>query len=324
MSRFLTTADLPVRERRAFWADAVCDAYVQLDCQFGRGHDGSRRPFRGEIRIDTLPGIELSRVTSNAQQVSRTPGLIARASEDFFLVSIQTRGRGVISQDGRSARLGPGDFALYDSTRPYQLSFDADFQQYVVMLPGKVLRGALARTEALTARTVSGRAGAGHLMIRMIRMLADDIATLEPTSAMAVGQSVEQILIAGLSALAGAEAPPVSKLTALYRAQIQALVKAELRDPDLDVALIARRLGLSTSTVHRAFAGEGQTLSEWIWAQRLDGARRDLVDPRSAGRSVSTIAFGWGFSDAAHFSRAFRARFGCPPSTLRVRRPARP
>jgi AraC-like DNA-binding protein len=47
-----------------------------------------------------------------------------------------------------------------------------------------------------------------------------------------------------------------------------------------------------------------------IWAQPLDAAKRDLCDPAEAARSVREIAFSWGFNDAAHFSRACRARFG--------------
>ena len=78
MTRLLTTDSLPANERLAYWTDAVCDAYVQLDCDTPRGD----RPFHGEIRIDTLPGLELSRVTSAAQRVVRSPGQIARASED--------------------------------------------------------------------------------------------------------------------------------------------------------------------------------------------------------------------------------------------------
>ena len=223
----------------------------------------------------------------------------------------------MISQDGRDALLGPGDFALYDSTRPYQLSFDAAFQQIVLMLPGPTLRTALRETERLTATTVSGDRGAGHLMIGMIRTLAADIGTLAPESAVAVADSVSQILVAGLAALPAARHAPVSQLTAYHRAQIKALVRSRLADPHFGVAQIAQALRLSPSTLHRAWAGEACSLGDWIWAQRLDAAKRDLCDPGLGARSVSEIAFSWGFSDAAHFSRAFRARFGCAPRELR-------
>jgi AraC-like DNA-binding protein len=250
--------------------------------------------------------------------VRRTAAKIARATEDDFLVSIQTRGEGVIVQDGRTARLAPGDFALYDSTRPYELRFEGSFQQYVLRLPGPTLRTALRDTHALTASTVGGQRGAGHLMIGMIRTLAADIGTLAPESAAAVAESVTQILIAGLSALPAARREPVSQLTAYHREPIKACVRERLRDPGLTVARIAAQLRVSPSTLRRSWTGEACSLTEWIWAQRLDAARRDLCDPGMAARNVSEIAFSWGFNDAAHFSRAFRARFGCSARELRA------
>ena len=313
MSRLLRTTEVDERDRLAYWTDMVCDAYVQLECDPLAG----ARSIDGEIAVDRLATLELSRVTSTAQRVRRTPAKIAAASEDYFLVSIQTQGRGRVSQDGRDALLEPGDFALYDSTRPYTLSFDADFQQYVLMLPGPTLRTALRETERLTATAVSGARGAGHLMINMIRTLAADIDTLAPESAAAVADSVTQILVAGLAALPAAHGQALSRCQALYREQVRQLVRERLRDPALSVGRIASALRLSPSTLHRAWAGEACSLSDWIWAQRLDAARRDLCDPAMAARSISQIAFSWGFNDAAHFSRAFRTRFGCAPSALR-------
>ncbi len=313
MSTTLTTHNVAASRRLAFWTDLVCHTYVQLCCDAPRGAD----VIDGEIVSDELASLQLSRVTATAQFVRRTPALIAQASEDHFLVSIQTRGSGVVSQDGRDAVLGPGDFALYDSTRPYQLTFEDDFQQFVLKLPGPTLRTALRDTQRLTATTVRGDRGAGHLMIQMIRTLAEDIDALAPGSAAAVADSVSQILVAGLAALPAARQVPVSQLTAYHREQIKAFVRSRLADPELGVTQIAHALRLSPSTLHRAWAGEPCSLSDWIWSQRLDAARRDLCDPSRAARTVSEIAFAWGFSDAAHFSRAFRSRFGCSPREMR-------
>ena len=314
MPHVLSTASVDPARRLAYWVDMVCDTYVQLDCDPPADAAG----IEGEISADTLATLRLSRVTATAQHVRRTPAKVAASSDDYFLVSIQTEGRGMVSQDGRDALLMPGDFALYDSTRPYDLRFDGPFQQFVLMLPGPTLRTALRGTEALTATTVSGARGAGHLMIGMIRTLAADIDTLAPESAAAVADSVSQILVAGLAALPAAKRPAISHLTAYHREQIKTLAREQLRDPGLSVAEIAARLRLSPSTLHRAWAGEPCSISDWIWAQRLDAARRELCDPACAARSVSQIAYAWGFSDAAHFSRAFRARFGCTPRELRT------
>ena len=120
MQRVVTTASVEPTQRIAFWTDLVCDTYVQLECDAPAGQGA----IDGEIVADRLATLELSRVTATAQTVRRTPARISRASEDYFLVSIQTQGQGVVSQDGRDAVLAPGDFALYDSTRPYTLRFD--------------------------------------------------------------------------------------------------------------------------------------------------------------------------------------------------------
>jgi AraC-like DNA-binding protein len=313
--QLLSTAGLPAADRTAYWVDAVCDAYVMLECE---PLAGAPR-IDGEIVLETLSTLALSRVTASAQRVRRTARQIARASEDYFLVSIQTDGVGEVHQDGRRAVLQAGDFALYDSTRPYDLVFGADFQQFVLMLPGPALRAQVRETQALTASAVSGRRGAGHLMIEMIRTLAQDIGTLEPASAAAVADSVTQILVAGLRTLPAAQAPAVSQLTAYHRAQIKAYIQAHLHEPGLDVAGIAAALRLSPSSVHRVFAGEACSVTEWLWAQRLDRLARDLSDPALQRRSVSDLAFALGFNDAAHVSRAFRARFGCAPREYRAR-----
>lgn len=320
MHQAVSTDCVEPSRRLAFWTDMVCSTYVQLDCDAAAGST----TIEGDISADELATLQLSRVTATPQIVRRTAAKIAHASEDYFLVSIQTQGEGVVAQDGRTARLAPGDFTLYDSTRPYELRFDGPFQQYVLRLPGPTLRTALRDTQSLTASTVSGQRGAGQLMIGMIQTLVADIATLAPESATAVAESVTQILIAGLSALPAARQQPVSHLTAYHREQIRACARARLRDPHLTVASMAAQLRVSPSTLHRAWAGEACSIAEWIWAQRLDAARRDLCDPGMGARSVSEIAFSWGFNDAAHFSRAFRARFACSARELRAGGGAQP
>jgi Helix-turn-helix domain len=50
---------------------------------------------------------------------------------------------------------------------------------------------------------------------------------------------------------------------------------------------------------------------------RLDGARADLTSPHMAEHRIADIASRWAFASQAHFTRAFRARFGCTPTQVR-------
>jgi len=312
MSQLLSTDAVPRQDRLAYWTDMICNVYVQLGCDPVADDN-----FTGHILNHKLPSLELSVVRSGAQNVRRTVGHISRSTDDFFLVSIQTAGNGMVRQDGRAAILKPGDFALYDSTRPYELLFREGFEQIVLKLPGERLRDRVRETQALTATTVSGREGAGHLLIGMIRTLKDDVDTLQPASALAVANGVLNILVAGLQALPHASQSAPTDLASYHLARIKALIDSHLSDPALGVASIAGRIGLSAGHVHRLFKAEAIPLSQYIWSRRLEACSRDLLDPRLAEKSVSAIAYSRGFNDAAHFSRAFRERFGCAPRDWR-------
>ena len=52
MKTVLTTADVAERKRFQFWQDAVCDTFVELDCQ-ARGS----APFFGEITTAECDGL---------------------------------------------------------------------------------------------------------------------------------------------------------------------------------------------------------------------------------------------------------------------------
>lgn len=312
MAQLLSTDVVAPGQRLEYWIDLICNTYVQLEC------DAPPAPgFRGAIQSQHIPGLDLSIVDSCAQDVLRTRRQISRSTDDYFLVSIQTRGHGRVCQDGRVAPLAAGDFALYDSTREYELHFDGDFEQIVLKLPGERLRSVVRDTDKLTATAVSGRAGAGHLMINMIQTLWQDVGTLQPASAAAVADGVLNILVAGLQTLPASNRPGLTSLAAYHLGRIRQLIDARLADPTLSISDVAGELGLSVAHIHRLFQHEATTPAQYIWAKRLEACARDLRDPRQAHRSISEVAYGWGFNDAAHFSRAFKERFGCAPREWR-------
>ncbi|MEJ8856170.1 helix-turn-helix domain-containing protein [Variovorax robiniae] len=315
MNHLLSTDVVPRSQRLAYWTDMICNVYVQLGCDPVKQPE--RGAFDGRILQHDLPGLNVSVVSSGAQHVTRTPSHIARSSDDYFLAAFQSRGTGIVRQDGRDALLQVGDFAIYDTTRPYELVFDADFEQIVLKVPGQQLRSALRDTEKLTATTVSGREGAGHLMMSMIRTLREDIDTLQPASACAVAHGVQSILVAGLQTLPAARTRGVSQLTAYQLARVKRSIDERLADPTLSIGSVAATLGMSAGHIHRLFRNEPMTAAQYLWERRLDACSRDLLEPRLAGRPVAEIAYGRGFNDAAHFSRAFRERFGCSPTEWR-------
>lgn len=309
----LSTDSVPASQRLEYWLDMICAAFVRLESE-----PAPDRSLFGDIEFSRLGSLDFTRVRSNAMRVRRTPALIRGATDDCCLVQIQRKGRGIVFQDGRQAVLQPGDFVLYDTTRPYELIFDDPLHEVIVLrLARNELESHVANTEDLTATTVSRGGAAGNLLLTMVDMLRRDIDRLHPSSALGVSEGITSIIAAGLRSLPGANLQKPSNLRAYHLARIKAHVRDRLRDPQLSVQSVAAAVGLSAKHVHRLFAAEPVPLAQLIWRLRLEACRRDLADERLRERSVSEIAFSWGFNDATHFSRSFRERYGVSPREWR-------
>ena len=101
------------------------------------------------------------------------------------------------------------------------------------------------------------------------------------------------------------------------RQRVKAYIRLHLRDPDLAIDRIAAALSCSKRYLHMCFADEGLSITEFIWTERLEQCRRELAAEALPGRTLTEVAFSWGFNSSSHFSRLFKKRFGAPPSRTR-------
>lgn len=312
-TRVVSTTAVPPSERAAFWLDVICATYVRLDCDQPSG-----QPLYGDISFNRLGMLDFTHLRSNAPRVLRTESRIRQGGEDCLLVQLQRKGRCVVKQDGRVAVLEQGDFALYDSVRPYELQFGVmEHDVFVIRLPRTQLMQHVSNIEELTATTVSGDDVAGRLLLAMVEALRSGVDRMQSNSALAVADAITNVVAAGLRGLPLANQVRASNLRAYHLARIRAYVQDHLRDPELSVHSVAQALQLSPDHLSRLFRSEPMSLSRWIWKQRLDACRRDLSDPRRRGQGISDIAFMWGFNTAAHFSRSFREEYGVAPREWR-------
>jgi AraC-like DNA-binding protein len=313
MKTVLTTTEIPGRKRAQFWQDAVCDTFVELDCQVR-----ADRPFFGELATTQCDGVHFSNVRSEGQIVKRTRTRIRRAREEVMLISLQVSGIGVIAQDGREARLEPGDFACYDSTRPYTLRFNSEFEQLVLHMPRDAMVRRIGRTEAWTARRVEAASPVGSLVLPFVRRTAAVVSDVAPATASRLSDTCLSLVTAALGERLGdGIAGQSSGRTALtFRAK--AVIESNLHDHGLNTEKIAALLFISPRYLQDLFHAEQTTVSDWIWKRRLEKSRRDLADPMRAYDSIAQIALACGFTDFGHFSRRFKEAFGVPPREHRA------
>lgn len=88
------------------------------------------------------------------------------------------------------------------------------------------------------------------------------------------------------------------------------------RDPDLDLAGLARRLGTNTAYLSRGLnEGLGLGFAEAINELRVEHVAARLRD--GADGDILTLAIDAGFGSKATFNRVFKERFGVTPSAYR-------
>jgi AraC-like DNA-binding protein len=307
----LSTDTVRAKERLPYWCDMVCDTFVELDCDSQESDS-----FSGELRNVDFGAIQISIVDSVAQRVRRTRSRISTSARDQFLLSLQVRGTGTISQDSRTAILSPGDFALYDCTRPYELRFDESFSQVVLRLPRETVTGRLIDSHLLTARRIDGQRGVGLLASSFIRQLHEQIRDIDDLSLGRLQANAVDLMATALAEQTGGQARP-NEGQAIIRQRVCAFIDRNLGDHRLTCEGIAAAHGISQRYLRKIFESSSMTVSDWIWSRRLEQAKSDLADPLLAHVSVTAIGFDVGFKDAAHFSRAFRSRFGMSPREWR-------
>ena len=313
MRTVLTTTEVTERKRAQYWQDAVCDTFVELDCQVRPD-----RPFFGEIATTECEGLHFSNVRSEGQIVKRTHTRIRRAREEVMLISLQVRGIGSVTQDGREVRLQPGDFACYDSTRPYTLRFNSEFEQLVLHMPREAMVRRIGRTEAWTARRVAAGSPVGSLVLPFVRRTASIVSEVAPATASRLSETCLALVTAALGEHLSdtIEGQSAARTALTFRAK--AVIESHLHDHTLNTEKVAAMLPISSRYLQDLFQAEHTTVSDWIWMRRLEKSRRDLADPLRARDSIAQIALACGFADFGHFSRRYKEAFGMPPREYRA------
>ncbi|MBG6081998.1 AraC-like DNA-binding protein [Rubrivivax gelatinosus] len=249
--------------------------------------------------------LELERGTLRLLEIGGSPHRVVRRAGDVSML-VQIEGSAEVGGRRRPSRVGPGEVCLLPPGRDIWIEPQRAFRQLLVDLPLASCAPALRR---LDARRSDVRAAA-----TLARYVWGHHADLAGPERLALGDALLR-LIERVAAhdTAGATAPVGESAATRQRRLAEAFILERLHDHRLDVAHIAAHLGVSTRYLHRLFA-DGAQVMQWVQEQRLQACWQALRTRR--GRPVAEVAWAWGFTSAAHFSRSFKRRFGVPPSAV--------
>ncbi|WP_158891021.1 helix-turn-helix domain-containing protein [Amycolatopsis anabasis] len=314
MTVLVNTSDVPAKERTELWRAAASEAYVPLEMSLDDAD-----AFRGRILGQVFGELRIGEVTADAHQAHR-PGRLAGRDDllPHYKLSMPVRGYVLVQQDGREASLTPGDLAIYDTSRPYTVVFEETCQMLTLMFPRRNLHLPAERLARITASRVSGRHSVGALLSPLLFNLVSRMDEIDAAQSLRLADNVVDLVATVFAGELGEDPAktPVGHRALILRAK--AFIEAHLDDADLTPGTIAAAMHISTGYLHKLFRRENTTVSRWIRERRLEHCRRDLRDPGQSELAVSSVAAHWGFIDAAHFSRLFKAAYGLPPREYRL------
>lgn len=304
----LDLRDVDADRRAAAWSGLVPTYFPGLSV-----HDLRGSPSFGIVAGVPLGSGRMWVVLSPPVQVSYDP----RAAENaqLFSIMLQIKGSTIARQSGRYGMLGQGELCLVDSLAPFELEVVGVGSQIMfVQMPRHAVVGRHPYLERRTAQVFEAEDSGTTLLRNLLLNLLASAHRLHSDQRGAALAAVMQLL-----GVARVREPPQPIGIAWRVKAALALIDAELSDPELDAGRVARAQGISRRRLDELMVAQtGASLTARIWLRRLEQAASDLVDERCAARTVTQIAFAAGFEDAAHFTRAFKRRYGCAPREWRA------
>lgn len=248
-------------------------------------------------------------------------GLNRRSTMEAVSIGTQLSGHTIKTIGDRCQTFAPREISLTDFASPYQWrspgessSMSLRFSYAELCLPADTIRSAAGD---LASSPLYGLFQAHVLQLHAF--LDEDI----PASAVESIAAATLELARAVIATVGQQDPARNDVAhEAMLTRIEAYVQQHLADPALSPDSIARAHHISVRQLYKLWSARDLGLAEWIMRGRLEAARRD-IGGQSAG--IAAVARRWGFTDATHFGRRFRAAYGLSPREWRQtqRRPQR-
>jgi AraC family transcriptional regulator, positive regulator of tynA and feaB len=225
-------------------------------------------------------------------------------------IQVGTNGRG-------AATVTPGELYVIDHAVPHEIMHGDGVRALCVDIPRRLVAASAISTERLTGRVIRADNAGARLLVAMLHAMGSEFRPgLAVNFAPETASGLWSLILATFSALGDPRSgrDPACRLRSVY-----ADIDANLWDAGLRPSDIAARCGFSERYLRTLLHSTGETFSNYLLRRRLERCAQFLRDPTWHARTITEIAFNSGFSNATHFGRAFKARYGMTPREFRRR-----
>lgn len=290
------------------WREFMMERYPGVDVIVPDGK------FHTRYRAQQVGDVEFAEITSSSRQCIRVDAP-RQESRDCFYLALQVVGDFHGGLGGQECHAGPQTFLLLDSRAPHWREMGPGCQLLNVRLPRMMIDRHLDDSAAAIMQPVNARIGQAAVAWEFAHSIwrrRDELGAGLPRMTALLG-----CMVASLFAVP-ANKGQTSSTVVFQRHRLLQCIDDQLRNPQFNVARAADCCGISRRYVHLLMQGTGRTFTRYLLERRLAECH-DEIRATLGGRvrSLTDIAFSWGFNDIAHFSRAFRNHYGQSPREFR-------
>ncbi|HEY9039929.1 MAG TPA: helix-turn-helix domain-containing protein [Roseovarius sp.] len=302
-----TTAGLAADQRAVHWNSAIADAYFPLALRFAKPLD-----FHGKLDKTRIGRTQLSRLRSEPVQYERLGGHIRSAEKEDYLITIPQGATVEFRQLGRDVSCDPGGFIIERGDEPYRFSYQRPNDLYVLKVDKSDLAERIRQPDQHCARVFDGTQGIGALFVEMVRQAHSHATSADTNACEVVSRQILELLALAIKNEAGATGSMSSCVRAAHLLRIEKFIHENIRNPDLSPDLVASACGISKRYLHDLFKDVNGTVAQQIRDKRLSAAKTFLRE--RPGLAIAEVAYRYGFTDQAQFSRLFKTKFKITPT----------
>lgn len=310
-----STNDLPSSVKVSYWNELTADLFTPLDIRPERPTE-----FEASLQSCDFGGIGLARPSSPAAHVRHNISHIRRVRERRFFLHMPVQGSMLATYGPDEMLLLEGDMLLCDSAHPYSFAFDHASSVVIAILSADQLQRHLPSPEAAAGLRIDGSRGFGRTAAAMLSNLWDAAGEEDLPVHLCERTANDFLSVFATACVAHGLSTCATGARTARRMEVLRYIDEQLADPELSAGAVADALGMSRRYMHMLFDAEAETVGGYILRRRLEACARQLADPLLQRRSITEIAFSWGFNHPVHFARVFRRRFDLSPSDFRAQR----
>lgn len=300
-----STEDLPPEERYARW-------YLRdWPRQRPIYRTQPTEPFNTSWETTQLGSVIFAVATITAMRWERHIQDIRESDFDPLILNLMVRGEAQGQIDGLPFRETSGMGHFHDLSLP-SLHMSTGSFTYSIIMPRPVAEAWFAPLHDLRALVLTVEQAA--LLIGLCEQVHKAMPWLQQSQAEPLGRTFLE-LIGGILKVARPSTTPLISAEEALKLRATEEIERRLVERDVSVEALCGVLAVSRARLFAAFRDEGG-VQAFVMTRRLDNARTALAEIYRH-ETIGTIAHRLGFSDAAHLSRSFRARYGMTPREYR-------